>query len=41
MSNAEVETAMQNAMDGVATGQLTAEEACARIQQVQDKVLAE
>ncbi|MDR2020708.1 MAG: extracellular solute-binding protein [Treponema sp.] len=37
-SNPEVETALQNAMDGVATGQLTPQGALQQIQTVQDKV---
>jgi raffinose/stachyose/melibiose transport system substrate-binding protein len=37
-SNPEVETALQNAMDGVATGQLTSQAALQQIQAVQDRV---
>jgi raffinose/stachyose/melibiose transport system substrate-binding protein len=37
-SNPEVETAMQNAMDGIATGQLTPQAALQQIQAVQDRV---
>jgi raffinose/stachyose/melibiose transport system substrate-binding protein len=38
-SNPEVETALQNAMDGVATGQLTPQASLQQVQTVQDKVL--
>jgi raffinose/stachyose/melibiose transport system substrate-binding protein len=38
-SNPEVETALQNAMDGVATGQLTAQAALQQVQIVQNRVL--
>ncbi|MDR1947808.1 MAG: ABC transporter substrate-binding protein [Spirochaetaceae bacterium] len=37
-SNPEVETALQNAMDGVATGQLTPQAALRQVQEVQDRV---
>lgn len=37
-SNPEVETALQNAMDGVATGQLTFQAALQQVQTVQDRV---